>query len=192
MASLVNLNPDPHTAERIPRCSSRDVLTDSSMSLTLMGQWGVVWWECDPGERTCPLCRWPERVAREEWQPGRLHTGRVRVAQTPLDPQIPALILPPDPCVVLCMRGWFKCPLNSLCDITSRKPASTCQCSSWKFEDYFKFRRIGHKLACVSYSLFKEYYKLVDIWKQMRRTFKNKWVYKLKHKVEGLPGWSSG
>ena len=38
MASLLNQNPDPHTAERVPRCSSRDVLTDSSMSVTLLRQ----------------------------------------------------------------------------------------------------------------------------------------------------------
>ena len=74
MASLVNLNPDPHTAERVPRCSSRDVLTDSSMSLTLMRQWWGVWWESDPGV-TSPLSVWLGRGSIEGWQPIQLHTG---------------------------------------------------------------------------------------------------------------------
>ena len=92
MASLVNLNPDSCTAEKLPRCSSRDVLTDSSMSLTLMGQWGVVWWECDPGERTCPLGGWLQRVSREGWQPGRLHTGPE--SEWPRHPWLPRSTVP--------------------------------------------------------------------------------------------------
>ena len=60
----------------------------------------------------------------------------------------------------------------------------TCQLSFLKLERYFRMRRIGQGWSGFTFPLLKVYYKVMDIWKEMRGTFKNKWILQVK-----MQGW---